>query len=108
MNSQQPGPSSFNNPATGGGYPPAPRQEMEYLCAGELPAITIPQFAVPEQRFQIAVRKTRSDLESRFVAGSVVIALCTKRGQREVRIRPVSTRVRELMCLVLVVQFEAR
>lgn len=64
----------------------APRQEMEYLCAGVSSFRPQP---CPSHLLQIVVQKTRSDLANRYAVASVVIVSCTKRGRNEVRVASV-------------------
>jgi hypothetical protein len=68
----------------GGGYIPAPRQDMEYICAGTIQNPSS-QGAVLFLNTKTVERRMRSSRESRYVVESAVIALCTRRERNEVR-----------------------
>jgi len=75
---QQGQPSSANNAA----FLPPPRQEMEYLCAGEKHVGT--NFISIFNVWKIVVPKMKSNLESPSAVGNADTVSCTRKEQNEV------------------------
>ena len=102
MNQQGP-PGSAN-----AAFLPPPRQEMEYLCAGEKHVGT-GLITVFFNVSKIAVPKMKSNLESPSGVGNADTVSCTRKEQNEVSSNvPLCCYRLDPQWFVTVVQFEAR
>jgi hypothetical protein len=93
MNSQQAQYGSNN--AAGASYAPQPRQDMIYLCAGELESSCFQRGNDLNARVKTATHGTRSSHANLSDAENAVTVSCIKAGQSGVRI-PDNTVVRRL------------
>lgn len=67
----------------GGGFLPAPRQDMEYICAGVF--VASPHIFNFTQTRQIVALRMRSNQGSQYVVESVDIVSCTRSELKGVR-----------------------